>query len=584
MKTFTLLLFLALVAQQRQSPQQPAPLDADHCRCSIEVTVKRAVTGEPIPNIELQLRAADTRTPSPDVPIYLQLQGTLLTVKTAASGRAEFRNLAEGSYTIVVRRQGDFFFEEPSSSVAQVSVYVGPREKPIQQLAFTMLTGGTVNGRILDSNRQPVRTAINAYQVEFQNGQRTLVASSTGEETNELGEYQLTHLHAGEYYIRTVSSLPQQNQTYYPGVFGPRSAVPVTVQEGQELSGIDFSIPANMGVTISGIIINTLSGSDTQPNGKLLHTLSSLYLVPRNTGLYFDFPQEIPNAAKQGGTGNGTEFPFEIQNVPPGSYDLYPLFLDTTIDTHVERHMSPTHIDVGTEDIRNIKPVIRKGTALTIRASRDGSASPPTTPFPEASMLGVNLIPKDSQPSQSFSGRNGFDISLKPSSWPSISELMEGGYFVSVRLSGFLPSDYVSDIRQGTRSVFDDGFVALSSDTTDSLEVIIRSGGGTIQGRINTNGQARRPSPVTVTLVPDPPRRQNLSLYKNATISPEGNGNFSFTGLAPGTYRVFAWENLPSGAEQNAEFMSEYETRGISVTISAGLNLTNIDIPLIHVH
>jgi hypothetical protein len=73
-------------------------------------------------------------------------------------------------------------------------------------------------------------------------------------------------------------------------------------------------------------------------------------------------------------------------------------------------------------------------------------------------------------------------------------------------------------------------------------------------------------------------------LYKSASVSPDGKGNFNFTGIAPGTYRIFAWENLPSGAEQNAEFMNEYETRGISFTISAGLSLTNIEVPLIRAH
>ena len=68
-----------------------------------------------------------------------------------------------------------------------------------------MMTGGSVSGRILDSNRQPVHTDVSAYQVELHNGQRSLVAVSTGEETNELGEYRLTRLRAGDYYIRTVS-------------------------------------------------------------------------------------------------------------------------------------------------------------------------------------------------------------------------------------------------------------------------------------------------------------------------------------------------------------------------------------------
>jgi hypothetical protein len=74
-------------------------------------------------------------------------------------------------------------------------------------------------------------------------------------------------------------------------------------------------------------------------------------------------------------------------------------------------------------------------------------------------------------------------------------------------------------------------------------------------------------------------------LYRTAYISsdPDRNDRFFFVGLAPGTYRIFAWDNLPTGAEFSPEFVSRYESRGISVTISAGQTLGNLEIPVIPV-
>src|SRR6185436_14504014 len=94
MKTSFLAILLALVALLRQVPVQPTPLDAEHCKCSIEVIVRRVVTGEPIPEIELQLRLRnqDVRTIGESVPVY---RGGPFSVKTSASGRVEFRDLAE---------------------------------------------------------------------------------------------------------------------------------------------------------------------------------------------------------------------------------------------------------------------------------------------------------------------------------------------------------------------------------------------------------------------------------------------------------------------------------------------------------
>ena len=42
--------------------------------------------------------------------------------------------------------------------------------------------------------------------------------------------------------------------------------------------------------------------------------------------------------------------------------------------------------------------------------------------------------------------------------------------------------------------------------------------------------------------------------------------------------------NYSELAEQNAFFISEYESRGITVTVSAGLALTIMKVPLIRTH
>src|SRR6188768_1283641 len=197
MKTSLLAIIFALVALQRETPPQETLLDSEHCKCSIEVTIKRGGTGEPMPNTAVQLRAA--------------FRGGPPSVQTDDSGRAVFRDLAEGVYTVVAQRQGTSFIDKS----AQSTVYVGPREQFVQQVSLNLITGGSLSGRVLDANRQPAHTAISAYRVEYRNGQRSLEVAGVVEETSKLGEYRLSQLPEGEYYIRTISVLPQQNQTYY---------------------------------------------------------------------------------------------------------------------------------------------------------------------------------------------------------------------------------------------------------------------------------------------------------------------------------------------------------------------------------
>jgi hypothetical protein len=78
--------------------------------------------------------------------------------------------------------------------------------------------------------------------------------------------------------------------------------------------------------------------------------------------------------------------------------------------------------------------------------------------------------------------------------------------------------------------------------------------------------------------IPNGDRRQNRMLYKRATSGTDGN--FSLGALAPGAYKLFAWEVLPNGAELNSDFLKQYEERGLPVAIDLGMQLKTV-LPLI---
>jgi hypothetical protein len=79
-------------------------------------------------------------------------------------------------------------------------------------------------------------------------------------------------------------------------------------------------------------------------------------------------------------------------------------------------------------------------------------------------------------------------------------------------------------------------------------------------------------------LIPNGDRRENPLIYKRGITNVDGK--VTLIALAPGAYKLFAWENIPNGAELNADFMKEFEDRGIPVTIAAGAQL-KVQLPLI---
>jgi len=69
-------------------------------------------------------------------------------------------------------------------------------------------------------------------------------------------------------------------------------------------------------------------------------------------------------------------------------------------------------------------------------------------------------------------------------------------------------------------------------------------------------------SAITV-LIPAAKNRQDL--YK--TTNSDQLGNVSFTNVAPGDYKVIAWEDVPQGAYLNADFVQPFEDRAQSVHV-----------------
>jgi len=75
---------------------------------------------------------------------------------------------------------------------------------------------------------------------------------------------------------------------------------------------------------------------------------------------------------------------------------------------------------------------------------------------------------------------------------------------------------------------------------------------------------------VKVALVPDAPLRRRWDLYKSTTT--DQSGNFSIRMVAPGDYKVFAWEEADDNIWTMSDFLREDEARGRSIHIGSSAN------------
>jgi hypothetical protein len=132
-------------------------------------------------------------------------------------------------------------------------------------------------------------------------------------------------------------------------------------------------------------------------------------------------------------------------------------------------------------------------------------------------------------------------------------------------VNGLPPNAFVSDIRQGDKSIFDSGLF-VGPTPPDEVQIIVSLADIVVTGSV-LDALQKPVGFAKVVLVPEVARRGNTALYRTGYAN--GTGNFQIHGVPPGQYKVFAWENSPPNfAWQNTEFISKYEQLGQTVLVS----------------
>ena len=600
-----LLLALAvLLAQQLQvtPPPPPVPLFVD------EFARGGAIPQDGEGVIHGLVRRVDTGEGLRDVAIRLtreQASGTPMTLSTTTdnAGKYEFKHLPFGSYTVLSTREG-YFFPSPND----IPITVGMNRVTLDALHKTVpvttdfIPGGVIAGSVHDSNGTPaVNVRVTVLRTGYRKGRPALTAVKTAN-TDDRGAFRVAGLAPAEYYVRAdvplepVVTDPQVERNitsftllggsglsndpnlaavassfspiYAPGSALPTNAVSFKVRGGQEI-GVDISLPQRSPVRISGTVIGTLPRASKAPIGFLL--------IPRNPDVDEGRPNLLKNvAANQSGRH------FEVVTTRPGVYDLVAVLAkwsDKQIGARTIEMLGlasgRTPVDVRDRDITDIQIEIVPAGDLEVRfvtptgepirqvgyvlRSRDVSD---TTPLVEDTGVIVNP-----------DGRIYTTVAMN--SIRRFSSLPEGEYQLEFPFKP--PNTYISDMKQAGRSIYADGIVTVGKISAEPVDVIFSPGGAMVSGKIQ-GGEISYIHPARVTLVPQGARRSNPMFYVRANST---DGTFSLSGIAPGEYKLFAFELLPVSADENAAFMERYELSGRAISVQSNSSLANIELSLI---
>ncbi len=566
--------------------------------------------------------------------IELQLQSVMGAVNTQAvtddSGRFTFNGVDPGQYRVSADRDGYIRqeFGQRSFSGPGTIITLNPGQR-LTNIDFQMVSAGSISGRVFNEDGEPLAgVQVQAQTYTYQQGRRVLSPTGQSSPTNDLGEYRIYWLSPGEYYISATARrgiiaavnpvvtqqaagqragggrgargaaqpggpgpggggapmqmpTPQNEETYapsyFPGTITPETATPVRLTPAAEIRGIDFGLRPTQTVSVRGQVIVPLVSAQNATNPPAPPTgrggaagrggpfggrgggpqINVVLTRVGNGGRSFGMGGMNRTNVRQDGT-------FEITNVVPGSYNLA-----AVARQEGQQSSGRLRIEVGGAGLDNITVPLRAGIAIPGKIFVDGT--PPST-F-KMSQLRVNL-----QQAEDFGigigGGGGGNGQVADDGTFTLQNISPMDY--RVRVGGLPQGAYVMAGRIGGDDAVNRPFT-INGDQQMMLQLQIGFAAGRVQGTV-VDEKGNPYQGVLATLIPDEARRLRPDVYFSSPT--DQYGKFNFPNVPPGTYKLFAWEDIPSGAYQDPDYIRGYEDRGRVVKVDAGGSV-DIQVPVI---
>jgi protocatechuate 3,4-dioxygenase beta subunit len=580
---------LIFLAAQLATPQPQRTGTA-----SVEGVIVRSGTNEPISGVDLELTDVTPAGPPSGV-ANPPATPALFTARSGSDGKFAVRNVPGGTYKLVAARIGGLFvpveYGQRGVLGRGVSFSLGEGQQ-MRDIRLEMAPVGTITGRVFDENARPVgHAAVLALSPMYREDQQIWNVMQIVH-TDDRGEYRLFSLVPGIYRVAVRPEDPNRRSAvlnvvppgrrgpyeqatspvitkrilptgetveetyrfvYYGGSTDAARAVPLNLTPGGTLGAIDIPIAAGKvkSLHVRGRVIDGTNGNPAAG--------AAVRLIPRTFSAFMIVPTTTTDA-------NGR---FDLAGVSPGNYQLY--FLGAQVPAARTPPgvpppppppplMTMTFVDVGNEDVENINVTINLGSTVAARAAIEGKQEGD----PDLAKMRVVLesVPNGVAMVSLFTGQvtaNG-TVSI-PNVWPADYRVL---------LQGMPANAYVKSIRLGQLDLLAD-VLRIPAQLSGQVEIVVGTDSATVEGRV-VNDRQETASNVKVALVPDAPLRRRGDLYR--TTATDKNGSFRLTAVAPGDYKVFAWEEAEDGAWRDPEFLRFDESRGKAVRVNALRNET----------
>jgi len=500
------------------------------------------------------------------------------TTRTALDGSYVFADVPSGDYTLRMDHSGYVgqFYGQSGAISTGISIRVGAGQN-LENLDVHLTPAGVISGTVYDEDNEPLEgMQISAVQLRYSRGGQQVEVPVDSTRTDDLGNYRLSGLKPGSYYVRTgggggrgggISVSDSRDGTsygtrYYPGTRSLEGAQKVQLGSGAEAHGIQISVLPEKTYHISGTIIDGTDGS-----GQRRYTVTAARLNGGNPN------EPIGSGSIVISSGNGVfiaagapvnpDGTFVLEGLPSGDY----LLTARAIDQNQQggRGNPPPRVDIGNATVRvsdgDAHAVIQIGRAAEVR----GQVVVENPPGPSFTSFRISL-----QGQSAAGGRGGpAGVALDANGAFDIKEIQPGRY--TFNLQGGPQGSYTKRAICAGRDTTFQPIVLEPNSVLSDCTITLATDAGTLSGQVL---DGTKPAPgLMVLAIPQSLQQRQVARY-TMTASSDGNGLYVITGVIPGDYYLFAV--LPD--EEQSYFALDYPERNQAnaenVTVKSGESKT----------
>jgi hypothetical protein len=501
--------------------QDAPPIAQDPAKARLEGQVLNSVTNEPVRKARLTLRMNVAAT-------------TTYSATSDAMGKFEFANVDPGDYQLSIRHDGFADLVLGARNAARKNPILLAASDRKNDFLVRLVPHGTISGSVLDEDGDPIRNMTVAAMTYLytNNGRELQVIRSAN--SNDLGEYRIFDLPPGKYFLKVghqgirlldnPEGADDYGSVFYPSSPQVSGAIVQEVTPGAHLHNLNFNVRKVHYATVRGRVVAPPTAAD---------------VFVRMSIVSEDGTSSTSRDVK------GKDFQFEFIGVAPG-----PVHLTGSYLLNGRPYSTYLPIEVGGSDIDGIelRPL------------------PPTVVSGQVRVAGTNAIQGSRLVLQLRAQGIGVFNAL----------VQEDGTFTAVNLppaayplyiDGMPKGLYIKSIHLGTTEITDTTLdLTAGVPPRTELSILLGADGGQISGVV-TNENVEPCDGVTVTLIPTGARNSRL-FYKFVTT--DASGKFTITGIAPGTYRLLAWDKVDNNEVMfDPDFLRPYESAAQTVEIVA---------------